>query len=68
MTTKNDRKRLVRKIAKSNAGVDERIVMESIELVNFSRRFHHKGGRRFGILPSSEASLKIKPPILHTLG
>jgi hypothetical protein len=63
-----DGKRALRKLAKSNPAIDERVVIESMELVAFARRFHHKGTHRFGILPSSESSLKVKPPILHVLG
>jgi len=64
--TKVAAKDLVRQIAKSNTHVDERIVLQSIEYVNFAKRLGGKSGR-FGILRSSESSLKIKSPALHMM-
>ena len=56
----------VRQIARTNALVDERVVLESIDFVSFARKFGGKS-ERYGILPSSESKLKIKPPALHMM-
>jgi hypothetical protein len=60
-------KNVVRQIAKSNAHVGQRVVLESIDFVNFARKLG-SNSERFGILPSSESTLKIKAPILHRMG
>ena len=63
MRKTNHAKRAMRKIAKANPNVDERVVAESMDFVDFVRRI---GGKHtFGILPSSESTLKLKPPTLH---
>lgn len=64
---KTDTKReRVKAIAKNNPLIDEKVVLDSIELINYLRRMgiQPKG---FNLLPSSESRLKFRPPAVHRL-
>ncbi|GAC1662184.1 MAG: hypothetical protein NVS9B4_15530 [Candidatus Acidiferrum sp.] len=66
MATKKEKKVQVREIAKKNNLVDEKVVSESLELIDYLRRVGVKP-RGFNILRSSESRLKIKPPAVYKL-
>lgn len=56
----------IKAIAKNNPQVDEKVVLDSIELITYLRRMgiQPKG---FNLLPSSESRLKFRPPAVHKL-
>jgi hypothetical protein len=63
---KDDRKRQVRTITKGNSQVDEKVVGDSLEIIDYLRKVGIKA-RGFNILRSSESRLKIKGPMVHHL-
>ncbi len=56
----------VRMIAKRNSQVDQKVVGDSLEIIDYLRRSGVKA-RGFNILRSSESRLPIKSPIVHSL-
>jgi hypothetical protein len=63
---KLERKRLIQPIAKANPKVDQKIVGDSLEIIDYLRKVGIKA-RGFNILRSSESRLKIKGPAVHHL-
>ena len=63
---KVDKKARVQTIAKSNPQVDQKVVGDSLEIIDYLRKVGIKA-RGFNILRSSESRLKIKGPIVHHL-
>lgn len=63
---KVDKKARVQTIAKGNAQVNQKIVEDSLEIIDYLRKVGIKA-RGFNILRSSESRLKIKDPIVHHL-
>ncbi len=63
---KVDRNTQVRTIAKSNSQVNQKVVGDSLEIIDYLRKVGIKA-RGFNILRSSESRLKIKGPMVHHL-
>jgi len=63
---KVDKKALIQPIANTNPGVDQKIVGDSLEIINYLRKVGIKA-RGFNILRSSESRLKLKGPVVHHL-
>lgn len=66
MPRKNNKKNILRSIAKTNPGVDIAVLERSAELLSFMRSIGIKN-KGFNTLSSYESSLKLKPPTLHKL-
>ncbi len=64
MSTKSNKINIMRDIVKSNPQVDISILTESAQFVDFIRKIG-VNGPDFRILRSSEARLKMKPPVLQ---
>jgi hypothetical protein len=60
------RRALLEPIAKTNPEVDQKIVGDSLEIIDYLRKVGIKA-RGFNILRSSESRLKIKGPVVHHL-
>jgi hypothetical protein len=63
---KLERKALVQPIEKANPKVDQKIVSDSLEIIDYLRKVGIKA-RGFNILRSSESRLKVKEPVVHHL-
>jgi hypothetical protein len=63
---KTDRKTQVRTITKGNSQVDQKLVGDSLEIIDYLRKVGIKA-RGFNILRSSESRLRIKGPMVHHL-
>ncbi len=63
---KTNKKTQVRTIAKGNPQVDEKVVGDSLEIIDYLRKVGIKA-RGFNILRSSESRLRIKGPMVHHL-
>jgi len=61
---KADKKTQVRTIARGNSKVDQKVVADSLEIIDYLRKVGVKA-RGFNILRSSESRLKIKDPVVH---